>query len=161
MSTPPIDYRFTYRAQLDRVRRMRARFDDRHDSMEAAQDIMWSFFQNCWHVWDWVEHDPALVTPAQRAAVALEMRKVSKTVGSTMMLCRGICNATKHLETKPGEARHSHMNANIGGNRPRMECIIDDGNGNRIAGHDLADRCIAEWERILTAQGLSVAAVPT
>ena len=52
------------------------------------------------------------------------------------------------------------MNANIGGGRPSVECIIDDGTGTKIAGHDLADACIAEWECILKVAGLSVDPVP-
>jgi hypothetical protein len=141
----PIDYRFTYRAQLDRVRRMRARFDEKYESLEAAQDIMWSFFQHCWHLKDWVMHDALLIAHAP---------------GSPLRHCQGLCNATKHLETRRGEARHSHMNANIGGGRPRMECIIDDGTGQKILGHQLADQCIAEWDCILRANGLSVDPVP-
>jgi hypothetical protein len=148
----PIDYRFTYRAQLDRVRRMRARFDEKYESMEAAQDIMWSFFQHCWHLKDWVMHDAVSITQAQKDAIYTAVH----APGSPLRHCQGLCNATKHLETRPGEARHSHMNANLGGGRPRIECIIDDGTGQKVPGHNLADQCIAEWDRILTANGLSV-----
>jgi hypothetical protein len=154
MNAPPIDYRFTYRAQLDRIRRMRRRFDDPHENMQVAQDIMWSFFQHCWHLKDWVVNDLVLTTKAQRDGV-----EAAAHASNLLMLCRGLCNATKHLDSRPGEARHSHMNANIGAG-PRMEIIIDDGSGNKIRGHHLADRCIAEWNTILAAHGLSTQPLP-
>jgi hypothetical protein len=154
-----IDYRFTYRAQLDRVRRMRARFDDKHESLEAAQDIMWSFFQHCWHLKDWLKHDKVLVTDSQRDAVLAAAHFNS----SPLVICRELCNATKHLQARPGEARHSHMNATLdtSGRQPRMECLVDDGSGRLIPGHELADNCIREWERILHGHGLSIASVPS
>jgi len=34
----------------------------------AFQDDMWNFFQACWHVKDWVRHDP-LVPDAIKAAI--------------------------------------------------------------------------------------------
>jgi hypothetical protein len=123
--------------------------------------MMWSFFQHCWHLKDWAMHDAVLISQAQKAAVYA----AAHAAGSPLRLCRGICNATKHLETRAGEARHSHVSYTLfagpdGGGKPSVECIIDDGNGNKIPGHDLADACIAEWERILKENGLSVDPVP-
>jgi hypothetical protein len=49
-----------YRDQLDRTRR----FLERILAARAAgyvvdyQDDVWAFFQNCWHLKDWVKHDP-------------------------------------------------------------------------------------------------------
>ena len=162
----PIDYRFTYRAQLDRVQRMRKRFDVKHESQDAAQDaqdaqdIMWSFFQNCWHLKDWVREDKVLTTQAQRDAIHTE----AHLPGSPLRHCQALCIATKHLGPRPG-AKHKRMNINIfagwgGGGRPNIELIVDLGDGNEMSGHDLADQCIAEWKRIFTEQNLSVEPVP-
>jgi hypothetical protein len=51
-----------YRDQLDRMRRFLARILDRErvPDIAAYQDDVWSFFQNCWHLKDWVKHDPLL-----------------------------------------------------------------------------------------------------
>jgi len=39
-----------YRHQLDRVRRFRTRVQDPNASDIDIQDMMWAFFQNCFHL---------------------------------------------------------------------------------------------------------------
>jgi hypothetical protein len=151
-----------YRHQLDRARRFLDRVDANLDGFEDLndvefQDMMWSFFQHCWHVKDWVLHDP-LASDAQKAAVS-DMAHRS----TALMICRDLCNGTKHLRlTHPGSgagAKHQGIEMTIAPEQGRfeMECMVDDGHGNLISGKKLARDCIAEWERILTAQGLATA----
>jgi hypothetical protein len=150
-----------YRHQLDRARRFHDRvlrhFDDWDDMNDVEfQDDMWSFFQHCWHVKDWVEHDPQL-SPAQVAAV-LDMAYKS----ASLVVCQDLCCATKHLQLdhpRSGTgAGHSHVDTIIKPEQGRfeMDCIVDDGFGNKISGKQLARDCIAEWEGILQAQGLAI-----
>jgi hypothetical protein len=151
-----------YRHQLDRARRFLDRvnthFDDLDDLNDTEfQDMMWSFFQHCWHLKDWVLHDP-LASDAQKAAVS-DMAHQS----SVLMMCRDLCNGTKHLKLNhPGSgtgAKHQRIEMTIVPEQGRfeMDCMVDDGHGNLISGKQLACDCIAEWERILTAQGLVTA----
>jgi hypothetical protein len=144
-----------YRHQLDRARRFLIRVDGPHASDVDFQDMMWAFFQNCWHIRDWVEHDPLL---ARRTAVrdavlaaALKSRNLRR--------CAKLCNGTKHLNPRRN-ARHSHVNTTIvpGSNQPReLDCLIRLSRGKLVSGKQLAHDCLAEWERILKAQGLAVA----
>lgn len=159
---PPVtDYRNTYREQLDRVRRFRARLDEEYHSQLVFQDIMWSFFQHCWHLKDWVKNDRILVTDAQRAGVHAAVH----APGSPLLVCRDLCNGTKHLtlaDPSSGTgARHHHMSTTVflGSNRPvEIDCLIDDGSGTGklISGLQLAGECVALWEHILKAQGLDI-----
>jgi len=52
-----------YRDQLDRARRFLERIRRGYEGIEDMddvefQDMVWSFFQHCWHVKDWLHHDP-------------------------------------------------------------------------------------------------------
>jgi hypothetical protein len=148
----PVDYRNTYRDQLDRVRRFLARMQREADQAEF-QDMAWSFFQHCWHLKDWINSDRVLVNDAQRRPI----NAAAHVAGSPLRLCQDLCNGTKHLGSRPG-ARQHHMAYTLfaWARRSEMDCIIDDGHGHLISGKQLAAECVAEWERILRAQGLSI-----
>src|SRR5258707_2105856 len=81
-----------YRHQLDRVRRFRGYVEGPHANDVEFQDIMWSFFQHCWHLKDWVKHDPQALD-AQKAAV-----KTAVHASALLSVCRDMCNGTKHLK---------------------------------------------------------------
>ena len=146
-----------YRHQLERARRFLGRV---YDLIQAEwgtsnevefQDMMWAFFQNCWHVKDWIDHDP-IVLRATKDAVITTAHK-----SSDLMVCRELCNGTKHLGKIPGEASHSHVDSeNADGFTVDMDCVIEDGSGKLISGKELPHRCLAEWERILTSQKLPI-----
>jgi hypothetical protein len=150
------DYRSTYREQLDRVRR----FLERLEPIEQTnfQDMMWSFFQHCWHLKDWVRHDAGLSPDQKKIIVA------AAHASPNLRICRDLCNRTKHLKltAKPSSgsgARHDHMAYTLHSGSDRaseMDCIIDDGKGKQISGKQLAGDCVGEWERILNGHGLPV-----
>lgn len=152
-----------YRHQLDRARRFLDRVQRDYEGLEDLddvefQDMMWSFFQHCWHVKDWLQHDP-LASPAQKAA-AIALAHQS---GGPLMICRDLCNGAKHLNlshpSSGAGASHLYVDMNVvpGLGRFEIDCIIDDGHGTPISGKRLALDCIAEWGRILESQGLATA----
>jgi len=150
-----------YRNQLDRARRMLERVESAASNQEwgtiddvTFQDDMWVFFQTCWHIKDWVKHDPMVDDPTKAAI------KAQAESSPVLLACHDICNGTKHLKlTKPrgGGARyHSTESTLESGFVVNIDCRIDDGTGALISGKDLARRCIAEWEGILRGHGLAV-----
>jgi hypothetical protein len=152
-----------YRSQFDRARRfldkVQTDWQDLEDVNEVEfQDVMWSFFQHCWHVKDWLHNDPLASAAQKQAAIAMAHQP-----GGPLMICRDLCNGTKHLKLRdPGSgvgASHQFIDMNIvpGQGRFEIDCMIDDGHGNLISGKGLARDCIAEWERILSSQGLATA----
>ena len=154
-----IDHRKTYRAQLDRVRRFHNRMQGQHASHADFQDMTWAFFQNCWHLHDWLKRDATLTG---RRGKVLNAARAS----GLLNIAHDVCNGAKHLvldcpHSGTG-ASHRHDNLTIypGQNREsEWECFIDDGMGHLISGQQLARDCVAEWERILKANGLDVTPV--
>ena len=129
---------------LDRLNRQ-----DR-SPIEYGGDL-WSFFQNGWHLKDWMKNDPRV--PAR-------VRESSETVvadSPPLIICAGLAIATKHLRLRNPRvgAKHSRWNLLITpGESSKVEYLIDIGSGDQQDGLELARECLLEWERILTAKGL-------
>jgi hypothetical protein len=146
-----------YRDQLDRTRRFLERMeqpsDDSGDCMTDVdfQDMVWAFFQNCWHVKDWLRHDPQVDELTKEAVIARAHDSVA------LRVCREMCNGTKHLGARPG-ASHDHIDTTIvPGGETLMDCLIDNGAGTLVSGRVLAHQCIGEWVSILEFHGLATA----
>ncbi len=147
-----------YRHQLDRARRFLDRVQRSYDDLEQIADVdfqdnMWSFFQHCWHIKDWVENDPQVPRRVMEAIIQAVYQS------KTLIICQDLCNGTKHLHLKSPRAgagaRHMYVETNIApeAGRYEIDTIVDDGSGNAISGKQLAVDCIEEWERILAAHG--------
>jgi len=149
-----------YRDQLDRARRFLERVEHGPEDVEDVdevqfQDNMWSFFQHCWHIKDWVRHDPLMSEATKDAVIAAAHQS------KVLAMCQDLCNATKHLRLNKTAARasHKHVETVIAPSQGRYEhdLIVDDGHGGQLSGKKLARDCIADWERILTDHGLAIA----
>jgi hypothetical protein len=144
-----------YRSQLDRVRRFLDRVEGPYANDVEFQDMVWAFFQNCWHLIDWMDHDP-LASDGQKKAV------IQKALSSDLLkMCRDLCNGTKHLglDRRPSSgtgAAHDHVAITITpGESSAIDCIVQDRFGNPISGKQLARDCVAECERILQSENLN------
>lgn len=142
-----------YHQQLDRARRFLERMKASNLNATDSQDMAWAFFQNCWHVKDWLKND--LLAPKEQKDRAIKMAHKSPT----LKICRELCNGTKHLLERGAIPHHMayrmHLSPPGAPDIPNeIDCIVNDGHGNQISGKELAEQCIAEWERILQSQGL-------
>ncbi len=147
-----------YRDRLDRARRFLERIERSVDDMGDDgithvdfQHIVWAFFQNCWHVKDWVLYDP-LVDQVTKDAVCKRAHD-----SGVLRVCQDMCNGTKHLGSRPG-ASHDHIDTTIVPGGPIIrDCLIDTGAGKLVSGRMLAHQCIGEWVSILQSHGLTTA----
>ncbi|SIO60674.1 hypothetical protein SAMN05444166_6482 [Singulisphaera sp. GP187] len=86
-----------YQEQLNRVRRCFKRFERINESgifdgsVENHIDDIHAFFQNCYHLKDWLKNDPAFST---RTGPEIE-NHINTTL--ELAICADICNSTKHL----------------------------------------------------------------
>ncbi len=145
-----------YRDQLDRVLRYLGRVysvggEPNQRYVVDYQDDVWSFFQNCWHLKDWIRHDPLLDDDVKaRIKAAVEDSPV-------LAIANDMANGTKHLELHEPRAGASYSHLSLGPSGPLsiLECIIEVAGEHRGA-RQLATECVREWERILEAEGLPV-----
>ena len=137
-----------YRAQLDRTHRFLARVLSfgPHPYPIEYQDDVWAFFQNCWHLTDWVENDSELKSDLRK-----RIRKAWLASTLLNMVCRDMANGTKHLalrKRRRPRAAHAHLRITR-----YVDCLIDTPTGQRSA-RDVARECVNEWIQILTAVNL-------
>jgi hypothetical protein len=144
-----------YRHQLDRVRRFLEHVEGEHANDVAFQDVVWAYFQQCWHLNGWVKNDP-LASDAQKNAP-----KDRAETNPHLLICRDLCNGTKHFKLTdpscgPSGASHSHVSIVITpGESTHIDCLIDDGYGPLISGKQLARDCLQAWIDILNAEHLN------
>jgi hypothetical protein len=129
------------------MRRVEAQ-DQKSD--QDFQDDMWSFFQHCWHLKDWVKNDDTVPQAARDQVVA------EAHASQILMVCRDLACGTKHLKLDDPKANavHSHINITLTtGQKPAMEMEVEV-NGMMCSGLKIARECVAEWQRILLLAGL-------
>lgn len=87
----------TWQEQYDRMRRYFDRFKEANDgahmrvTADYAADDMHAFFQNCYHLKDWLKNDPSFTKKTKQ--------QIEDYITATpcLSLCADICNGMKHL----------------------------------------------------------------
>lgn len=147
----------TYESQLDRVQRYLQRFSEINSGREHNQpsdyyeDDVYAFFQNCYHLKDWIKHDPqcASWTPCETL--------IKKS--PNLKLCADICNGLKHFKlTRPPRSTEGpymggkNINLKINGDgseesglKISIKFEIRTKSGS-IDAFKLAAQCVSEWK---------------
>jgi hypothetical protein len=145
----------SYVEQFRRMERFLGRIENDDRGADDYDDDLWSFFQHCWHLKDWVANDDALPQDVRD--------RVASTVHSnrSLMVCADLANRTKHLKlTKMNrhDARVTQRNTTVYlGNpvRSTSEHIITLRDGTTLVALDLARRAVEDWRQILQGERLA------
>jgi hypothetical protein len=129
------------------------------DTVDAL-DVIYAFFQNCYHLKDWVAKDASLPTSIRLGVD----RAISEN--NSMIICDCLANGTKHKELSMTRRRKA-INSIVF--RPKIELtivadhpekskgyyawnlVIND-NEMEIKGIDLARNCIIFWSTYLKSE---------
>jgi hypothetical protein len=153
----------TYREQYERVRRWYLRFKDidkgrPHDTdSENYVDEIYAFFLNCYHLKDWIRHDPAVPEQVRN--------KVESHINAntSLRLCADICNSLKHLrlDRTPRSVENPTFGkkcfaVGLGPGLPTTIALkyVIDTNSGPLDAFTLATECVTDWDRFLSANGL-------
>lgn len=142
----------TYRF-FDRARAAR-QFDLRTEPkrLNDLEDNLWAFFQNCWHIKDWIRYDAGL-EQATRDEIWDEVRK-----NHTLQIVADIANGTKHFELErpwtqtelaPIQVTRTPDGRWTIKHRIRLE------DGTEVAAIHLAEQAMDEWQAILKGHDLA------
>lgn len=89
-----------YQDQLARVERFLRRISIPSTNRDEYEDLLWAFFQNCWHLRDWILNDKK-ISARKKLGVNRGIKK-----SSALAICQCITNRTKHFKlTWPIPAR--------------------------------------------------------
>jgi hypothetical protein len=88
-----------YKEQFQRVLRYLEKVKNQNRGTLEYSDDIWAFFQNCWHLKDWIKNDPGLPQKI-RTSIEKEVKKYD-----SLMICADLTNRSKHLALEPGSIR--------------------------------------------------------
>ena len=140
--------------QWQRVLRWRNRLNQlseaRDPDPDEAQDHVYAFFQNVWHLKDWLKNDPGS---------GMRSEKVESFANGchALKVAADLCNGSKHLTLTHPRANGARLagrdiRAVVGGGVSyRFRILVHESQRDAF---ELAQECVSEWESFLTQDGL-------
>lgn len=150
----------SYIDQFERMKRYFTRFKQINDgkthnqSSKNYDDDVYAFFQNCYHLKDWIKNDPE----------CSNWSKVENFINQNgdLSICADLCNALKHLIlTKPRSIENpafagGHITLKITDGFEVKESVdisikykVSASSGD-IDAFQLAERCVTAWDIYIT-----------
>ena len=125
----------------------------RYNSTEDYDAAVYHFFQDAWHVKDWVTRDPAVPQ-----AVSLRV-EIDVAASADLSAAADVANGTKHFEFGSGRsprvgARIFERELAVGGPEGVRHTHRISVGGKVATATELADKVIGEWDRLLKGYGL-------
>jgi len=106
-----------YKEQYHRVLRYLEKVKNQNRGALEYSDDIWAFFQNCWHLKDWIKNDPAISNNIRN-----KIEKETKKFDS-LMICADLANRSKHLELTFSIRKDANITG-IDSNIHTAPCII-------------------------------------
>ncbi len=117
------------------------------------EDFMWAFFQNAWHIKDWLKNDPTLNDVLKQVL----MSEIHGT--ESLLLCADLANGSKHFGSDPDRDKIGATDQQIElscttGGVTITDHIIVTGNGKRLTALALARWVLNDWRDLLVRHKL-------
>jgi hypothetical protein len=130
-------------------------------SSDHARDSLFHFFQDAYHLKDWLKNDPTVTIPAQTIEDAI-------TDSDVLSLCADLCNGTKHFrltttktsdlgtgfDTQSVAVRPAAVGSGKLADPPLHSWTVASGGTTRDA-KTLAGDVVAAWDSWLSAHALA------
>ena len=140
-----------WQGQFLRMQRWYDRLDQAEDESDI-EDFLYAFFQNCYHLRDWLENTGVL--PEQVLGDFINANE-------EMQICRDICNATKHfsLNRSAFDREFALAREYVGPARGRFgqdATLVVHIEEKKYDAFDLAAACMRLWRDFLISQKLDL-----
>ena len=116
-------------------------------------DNLYSFFQNCWHLKDWIKNDDKI-----DKAVRDNIENIVKNYPNIMISC-DIANASKHLKLSTSRVGADVTSRSVTvtlDDVSKSTCAhkisLDD--GSEVIAQEVAKQAVEEWKEILERNGI-------
>ncbi len=157
-----------YTQQYDRVKRFFSRLTNQNRSQIDYEDDLWAFFQNCWHLKDWIKNDltiPQNIGKIFEDKIENEIKKYN-----SLMIAADLANRSKHFNLTPKRldanitkksvtvhvpCLHLHLNSKTGESHTVGECrseyfyTIETKDGSEYDAFQIAQNAITDWDTII------------
>lgn len=156
-----------YREQYDRMKRWYERFSAinqgrLHDTpSDNYLDEIYAFFQNCYHLKDWIKNDGTVAAHIQQS-IESYINETYINSEQPLKLCADICNSLKHLRldsSRSGESPAFGRKQFAVGLGPGLPTTISlryevDTSSGSLDAFSLATDCVTAWDNFLRTNEL-------
>lgn len=157
-----------YREQFERVQRFLVRIESVNPKLELVpeeqleqEDMLWAFFQNSWHLKDWIASDDAAPTKLSKP-----IERLCKQYPS-LMICADLANRTKHFRLKKPPRVDAkvirQIAVQVGDSAARGESTsmsevryrytIVDNTGKSYDVLEIARQAVKDWKNLISSNG--------
>lgn len=141
--------------QFNRVERYLKKIEDQDRDSTAYDDDLWSFFQSCYHLKDWIKNDPYVAGEIQRTVEGFV------NGNEDLRICADLANRSKHLDLDKNireDAKVTSRNVKIlvptagsdSVGTSTCEHIITLGDGRTRIALDVARKAVEAWKGFLS-----------
>lgn len=145
-----------WQEQLERTVRFLERIENQEQERNVYEDMMWAFFQNCWHLKDWIKHDEK-VDQSVRNSIENDIKKCD-----SLMVCADLANRSKHSRLdkvirKHADAKGRTYNVRVGGADHGIDWDyrIDSDDGRERWALEVAREAVKNWKELILDWGLA------
>ncbi len=145
-----------WHSQYELMKRSYARLSNRYTSSVDYDDDLQHFFQDCWHLKDWIKNDKNVASSVRDS--------VGKEVNGRTALCIAgdLATGCKHLvldrgrrkSSKGAEVISKSVTVALGDGRANTYHVIRLDNGSFLSAQDAARNAYTEWDAVLRKLGL-------
>ncbi len=150
---------YGYKNQLDRLKRSREKLNDYSVNQSEYKDALWSFFQNAYHLKDWIKNDERISLKNNIENYINESKYIK--------IAAALANRSKHLKLTSERGHNSDCNKEsvtiflntlsldneVNKLMPKPKVIyyylIENDNNESFNHIDLADNIINEWTELI------------
>ena len=143
-----------WQMQWLRVERGRAKLTRAYNNTELYDDDLYHFFQDAWHLKDWIKNDP-LVSGNVRAQVEEALSQVQ-----AFRIAADFANGTKHMALDRPRADNAQfterkVTVKLGHSGPALqERVLTLADGSQTTAEAVATTLMREWSLLLERFGL-------
>lgn len=138
--------------QFERVKRSLKRIENQDRDSTEYDDDLWHFFQDCYHLKDWIKNDPNIpdVIKGEKGNIIEEYVEGNKE----LRICADLANRSKHLELNKSireDAKITSRNVEISLSTGTSTCehIITLEDGSKHIALNVARKAVEAWDTLL------------
>ena len=141
-----------WRAQYERLVRSLERVTQPYKSSVAYNDDLQHYFQDCWHLKDWIKNDPASGVDAAIEAEVLTHK--------SLRVVADLANGGKHLARRKHQegayVTSTNVTVHLGQNKPiDVDYVVTLGDGTTMSAQALVHEAFQAWSEVLKKVGLN------
>ncbi len=138
----------TWRSQYDRMERGYTRLNEPYQSSTDYEDDIQHYFQDCWHLKDWIKNDINL-SQFVRGNIEVEVNG-HKSLRIVADLANGSKHLNRHTNREGAYVTSGDVTVHLGQSKPtEINYNISLGDGSVLSQKDLIRESFSNWKIVL------------